>query len=286
MRIVTLAFVLLSGCAPDGVLGDDQLGGDGGTGPGGPDADVGDTPCDMSGLWVAEQHTTSIALGSDQLTTNWYYYRITQEGDTFTITEGRNCGFVVDGTTTVTLGDATLEALALNESLTVGRQGSYAVDGDGCAFHLERSYNLRGADKAAYLTDHWQLGDPDKPLTEFPAMPDAPPGMEDWDGDGMDGITLTTGLGNRYVSQRDWNEHDGTSPQFAAAFGDEATMTVFWDSQEGISDQTAPLLRTTATPSPPGWARYARADGRLEIVEGDALQTCRNTQQLALEIWP
>jgi hypothetical protein len=285
MRIVTIAIVLLCGCAPDGVRGSDGHGGSDGGGAGGPDADVGDGPCDMAGVWVVEQHTTSIALSTDQNTTNWYYWRVTQEGDQFTITEGLNCGFVVDGTTTVTLGDDTLEALARNEALLVGRQGSYAVDGDGCAFHLERSYNLRGADKAAYLTDHWQLGDPDLALSEFPDMPSAPPGMEDWDADNMDGITLISGLGGRYVSQRDWNEHDGRGPQFAAAFGDEESITVFWDSQEGISEQTSPILRTTATPAPPGWARYARADG-LDIVDGDELATCRNVQQLAQEIWP
>jgi hypothetical protein len=288
MRMLLLAALmfLLAGCPKDGIAGDDggdDVTGDGG--PTGPDADVGDTPCDMSGVWIAEQHTVSVALATDQLTTNYYYYEIEQTGDRFTIVDAMNCGFVVDGTTTVTLGDATLEALARQEMAGPNRQGNYFENGGQCEFSLDRSYNLRGANKATYLTDHWNVGDPDKALSTFPALPSAPPGMEDWDGDNMDGITLTSGLGPRYVAQRDWNQHAGTTETFASQFGGEGVIVVQWDSQEGISTQTAPLLRTTATPSGDGWARYARAP-QLEIIDGDDLQSCRNVQQLAQQIWP
>jgi hypothetical protein len=277
----------LAGCPQDGVNGADDSGDDtgGDGGPGGPDADVGDTPCDMSGVWVAEQHTVSIALGADQFTTAFYYYSIEQTGDRFTIVDALNCAFVVDGTTTVSVSDETLTALARQEIAGPNRQGNYVQNGDQCEFSLDRSYNLRGADKAMYLTDHWQVGDPPMDLADFPALPTAPPGMEDWDGDAMDGITLVTGIGDRYVAQRDWNQHLGTTPTFAAVFGGEGVITVQWDAQEGISEQTSPLLRTTATPSGDGWARYARAP-QLEVVAGDDLQTCRNVQQLAQQIWP
>jgi hypothetical protein len=284
-----LLCTMLAACAPDGVLGDDVASGDDAV-VDSPDAYVGETPCDMRGLWIAEQHTTSRALNAAQRTTNWYYYRITQDGDQFTIVEGANCGFVVDGTTTVTIDDATLEALAEQESAGLGRGGTFAVDGSSCRFELDRSYNLRGANKARFLTDHWQVGDDPLPLSSFPPLPTEPPDMEDWDGDGMHGITLRTGLGNRYVSQRDWNEHAGVVPQYRAQFGgDVGSIQVDWDSQEGISTQTSPILRTTATPEPPGWARYARVDGRLEVVttgKRPLLRTCRNVQQLAQEIWP
>lgn len=286
MLLLGLLMLLLAGCPKDGISGDDggdDVAGDGGSS--GPDADVGDTPCDMSGVWIAEQHTVSVALATDQNTTNYYYYSIEQAGDRFTIVDGLNCGFVVDGTTTVTLGDATLEALARQEMAGPNRQGNYLENGDQCEFSLDRSYNLRGANKAQYLTDHWNIGDPDKALSTFPALPSAPPGMEDWDGDNMDGITLTSGLGPRYVAQRDWNQHSGTTPTFASQFGGDGVIVVQWDSQEGISTQTAPLLRTTATPSGDGWARYARAP-QLEIVAGDDLMSCRNVQQLAQQIWP
>ncbi len=282
---------LAPACAPDGVLGDDDGVGDPDGGTSGPDADVGERPCDMTGVWIAEQHTVSIALATDQNTTNWFYYRIEQTGDRFTIVDQLNCGFVVDGTTTVTVDDATLAALAATEFAGLGRQGTFAEapGGTTCNFDLDRMYNVRGANKAQYLTDHWQVGDPDVALSALPALPSAPPGMEDWDGDNMDGITLRSGLGNRYVCQRDYNEHRGTAPTFAAAFGGEGVVTVIWDSVEGISMQTPVLLRTTATPDGEGWARYARVGGRLEVITtGDdaQLRTCRNVQLLAQEVWP
>jgi hypothetical protein len=284
VRLVAAAGLCCAACPKDGINGDD--GGDDApdADPNQPDADVGDSPCDMSGRWIAEQHTVSVALGSDQNTTNYLYFEITQTGDAFTIDRALHCGFVVDGTTTVTIDDATLAALAAEEMAGQGRAGTYAVSGDQCAFDLDRIYNLRGADKAMFLTSHWQVGDADKALSAFPALPSAPPGMEDWDGDNMDGITLRTGLGNRYVCQRDWNEHHGMTPQYAPTFGGVGAITVQWDSQEGISEQTTPLLRTTATPSGDGWARYARA-GSLELGATD-LETCRNVQQLASQVWP
>jgi hypothetical protein len=273
-----------AGCAHDVVLGDDDAGDDTGDDASGPDADTGDGPCDMTGIWIAEQHTVSIALSQDQNTTNWYYYAIADDGDRFTVTDSLNCGFVVDGTTTVSLGDETLAALAEQEIAGPNRGGTYKESGSECEFSFDRMYNLRGADKVAYLTGTWNVGDPPKPLSEFPAMPTQPPGMQDWDGDNMDGITLVSGLGERYVAQRDWNEHAGTVPQYSAMFGGPDVVVVHWDSQEGISTQTPPLLRTTATPSGDGWARYARADGQLTVTT--PLETCRAVQQLAGQFWP
>jgi hypothetical protein len=288
LRVLTVTF-LVSGCEQDGIAGNDGVDAGGDDGPTGPDADVGDKPCDMTGRWIGEQHTVSVALGANQNTTNWFYYEFTQTGDRFTATKAYNCGFVVDGTTTVTLSDPTLKALAETEMAGPGRGGSFKLSNDGqsCEFVLDRMYNLRGANKAMYLTSAWNVGDPDKPLSQFPALPSAPPGMEDWDADNMDGITLRSGLGNRYVAQRDYNGHSGRVPTFAAMFGGQGVISVVWDSQEGISTQTAPLLRTTATPSGNGWARYARADTLTVVETGPdaALMTCKNVQQLAMQIW-
>jgi hypothetical protein len=277
--------VLTGACVKDGVGADDDIDDPDGGG-GGPDANVGDRPCDLSGRWIAEQHTVSVALATDQRATNWYYFEITQSADRFTIERALHCGFVVDGSTTVVIDDATLAALAGTEMAGPGRQGTYApiAGGEGCRFELDRIYNVRGADKAAFLTDHWRVGDAARPLAELPTLPTAPPGMQDWDGDNMDGITLRSGFGNRYVCQRDWNEHSGTTPVFAARFGGPGEIVVKWDSQEGISTQTPPLLRTTATPKGDGWARYARAPD-LDV-SGTDLQTCRAVQQLAQQTWP
>jgi hypothetical protein len=286
MRMLLLGALmfLLTGCPKDSNPGDDDSDDngddDGGTGV---DAAV-DEPCNMTGVWIAEQHTVSLALSAEQFTTIYYYYEIEQTGGRFTIVDAMHCGLVVDGTTTVTIGDETLEALARREMAGPNRQGTYTQNGDQCEFTLDRMYNIRGANKAEYLTDHWNVGDPAKELSTFPELPIAPPGMEDWDVDGMDGITLTSGLGPRYVSQRDWNQHAGTTDTFASEFGGEGVIVVQWDNQEGISEQTEPLLRNTASPSGDGWARYARAP-QLEFIPDDDLQSCRNVQQLAQQIW-
>ena len=289
-----IVFAMVPACSGDGVTGDDGVDAGADAAPTGPDADVGNKPCDMSGVWIAEQHVTSTALSSDQNTTTWYYYKITQTGDAFTVVDQLNCGLVVDGTTTVSLQDATLEALAPQEFAGLGRAGTFKASADGqhCDFTFARMYNLRGADKATYLTNSWKVGDAPKPLSQFTALPTAPPGMQDWDKDNMDGITLVSGLGNRYVAQRDYNEHAGTVAQFASKFGSQSgadLITVKWDTQEGISTQTSPLLRVTATPKGDGWARYARADQTLTVVKTGAhpaLDTCHNVQQLAKSTWP
>jgi len=277
-------------CSNDGVDGSD--GSDAGIDSmaTGPDANVGTNPCDMTGVWIAEQHVTSTALSTDQNTTTWYYYKIAQTGDKFTVMDQLDCGLVVDGTVTVTLADATLEALATQEFAGMGRTGTFKASADGqhCDFAFDRMYNVRGADKAMYLTNTWKVGDPPKPLSMFTALPTAPPGMQDWDKDNMDGITLLAGgLGNRFVAQRDYNEHAGTVAKFASQFGGKGVIVVKWDSQEGISDQTSPILRSTATPKGDGWARYARADTTLKMGTGAhaALDTCRNVQQLAKSAW-
>lgn len=283
---------LLVGCASDGVVGDDGNGSDPDAAiGGGPDVEVPATACNMTGRWIVEQYTVSTALNADQTSLNWFYYDITQSGDRFTIERGLNCGFVVDGTTTVTLNDDTLSVLARDENAGPGRQGTFAEinGGSECQFDLDRTYNLRGADKAQYLLDHWTIGDAPKPLDQFPELPDAPPGMEDWDNDGMDGITLQSGLGERYVAQRDWNAHSGVVPAFATSFGGDGVIVVKWDTQEAVSDQTSPILRIGATPKGDGWARYARVDDQLEVVETGAnpeLGTCRRVQQLASQTWP
>lgn len=293
-----LQWAVLAACAEDRVL-QPQGSVDAGEpiDPGDPDArpatggvDGGgsaSSECDMTGTWIVAQVTTSVALGADQTSVNWFYHSITQQADTFTVNESLNCGFRVTGTTTVTLPDATTLALAENTSSSVGRTGTFTLNGGMCDFSINRAYNIRGADKAQFLANHWTIGDPPKPLGDFPQLPgDAGAGMEDWDSDGMEGITLSTGLGNRYVAQRDWNEHAGTVAPMSTSFGGDGVIVVTWDSQEAVSDQTSVLLRAGSTPQNPGHAYYAKVDGMLTVVPNDKLETCKNVQRLALETWP
>ena len=107
LGLLMTAVVAAAGCEQDGVKGSDGVDASGQDGPTGPDADVGEDPCDMTGRWSAEQHTDSTALGANQHTTTWYFYEFAQTGDSFTATRSMNCGLIVDGTTTVTLDDNT-----------------------------------------------------------------------------------------------------------------------------------------------------------------------------------
>lgn len=303
-RFGAIALLLTwAGCAEDRVL-QPQGSDDGGGGGGGDDAGsvphvdagpsgAGSEHCDMTGVWIVAQVTFSTALGATQKSVNWFYHDITQTGDTYIIEKSLNCGFRVTGTTTVTLRDETLAALAINESSSAGRQGTFSLNGDGttCTFDLDRVYNLRAANKAMFLTDHWVLGDPDKALSTFPPLPaNAGAGIEDWDNDGHEGFTLVAGtLGDRYVAQRDWNEHAGTVPIDADQFGGDGVIVVTWDGQEAVSQETPPLLRTQSTPDNPGHAWWARVNGALDVVESGPnpeLETCKNVQRLALETFP
>lgn len=291
-----LGLSVLSACAEDkviGPMGDD----DGGTTTidarvittdGGPtiDGNPSSGDCDMTGRWIVAQVTFSTALGAQQKAVNWFYHDITQSGDQFTITKSLDCGFRVTGSTTVTLKDATLDALA-KRSTSVGRKGTYKLSGDGskCELALARTYCLRGANMATFLSDHWTIGDPDKALSTFPALPaNMGAGMEDWDADAKEGFTLNTGLGDRYVAQRDWNSHAGSVAKGATMFtGTDIVVT--WDGQEAVSMQTGALLRTTSTPMNPGRASWAKVDGEL-VVTASELETCKNVQRLALMKFP
>jgi|CXWL01.1.fsa_nt_gi hypothetical protein len=262
--------------------------------PPGPTVDGGGqmgSECDMTGRWIVVQVTRSQALGATQKSSNWFFHEIEQTGDELLIVDSLNCGFRVTGTTTVTLPEATLEALAQNEGHSTGRKGTFAPTGDGsCQFDLERTYNLRGANEGPFLTDHWMVGDPPVALSTFPPLPkNAAEGMADWDGDGKEGITLSTGLGERYVAQRDWNEHHGTVPAGVDTFGGDGVIVVTWDGQEAVSTQTSPLLQTGSTPQNPGYAFWKRVGADLDVVTSGAhpeLETCKNVQRLALEEWP
>jgi hypothetical protein len=246
-------------------------------------------PCDLTGRWIAEQHTTHRILGIEQRTTAWLYFDIRQSGDAFTIERELHCGYTSTGLTTVHLPDATLEAVARHEHAGPGRRGTFAPTPDGrCRFTLDRMVDVRGADKQAYLLASWRVGDPARPLGDFAPLPQAPPGMEDWDGDGFQGITQQTAIGARYIAQRAWHEHTGIVDRDASRFGGPGAVIVTWDSQETVSDQTSPLLRVVGTPDGDGWARYARADELRVIETGEhpELETCRNVQSMARQTWP
>jgi len=299
-RVLFVVALLGAGCAEDKVIGPNGDVDGGGSIDGsvpidssGPsvDAPPGATPCDMNGIWITTQVVFSSALGARQKAVNWYYHEIQQQTDgSFRVVKSLDCGFRVTGTVTVTLSDNTLEALA-KHSTGVGRTGTFKPNAANtmCDFSMVRAYSVRGVNVPMFLSNHWKYGDPDKALSTFPPLPNTPAGgMEDWDADNMDGITLdVAGIisGKRYVGQRDWTSYAGAVAQNSIAFGGMGQLSVSWDSQEAVSAQTTQALRTTATPENPGFVFFDKVNGELTVVTAGArpeLETCKNVQRLAL----
>jgi hypothetical protein len=248
--------------------------------------------CDLSGRWIAQHVTRNSALGAVQAATSWHLHLVVQRGERFVVTQSMDCGFAVRGTTDVSLPDATLEAVAVRSLDATGVSGSYApsADGQSCAFEFDRSYSLRGADRTRFIDPVWKVGDPPKALSEFKLPTNAADGMEDWDQDGHEGITQTTGFGDRYSVQLDWYALHGQTPLRARQFGGEGSVAVDYvavdyDERESISSETSALLQNVGTPMSPGYASLVRVDGELDVVETGEhprLQTCKNVQALAV----
>jgi hypothetical protein len=243
------------------------------------------SPCDLTGEWIFQHVTRNSALGAVQTATNWHYHRIAQQGDRLTITASVDCGFAVRGTTDASLSDATLEAIAVRSPNATGVAGSsvLSADAETCTLGFDRAYSIRGADRARFLESVWKVGDPPRDLSEFAVPTGAADGMEDWDADGHEGVTQTTGFGERYGMQIDWNAVHGQAPLHAKEFGGEGTLVLDYDVRESVSAETAALLQTTGTPMSPGYAFMARVDGELEpIAVQGALPFCKQVQALAV----
>lgn len=191
--------------------------------------------CDLTGKWIAQIITTSSALGADATAYNWYYYDITDNGDTATINRGWDCSFEVCSTSSVAVLSATSEALALRNrqdgelDATTGlrvapRRVTYKPDGPGmCYFEMEKWWWLRGLDTSKYYppreefetATHIQM----RASNPIPTKANQA-GSQDWDNDGRPGIYLSVespAVGSRDVGHRDWNKygparvHDGVT---------------------------------------------------------------------------
>jgi hypothetical protein len=246
----------------------------------------------MSGAWVAQHVTTNTALGAVQRSTNWSYLRFEQTGTQLRVVDALDCGYVVRGTTDVSLDDATLEAMARMSTNAVGVMGSVEPAGDGqsCAFSLDRIYSIRGANKAEFLDARWEIGDAPKPLSEFTLPTSEQDGMEDWDDDGHEGLTQLTGLGDRYTAQLDWHAFSGTlaledGVLGAHALGGMGMLVADYDMLESVSQQTPALLQTSSVPEPPGYAQLMRADALVRESTGahPELEACKQVQAFAVQ---
>lgn len=263
------------------------MGGAPAAGGGGASAGPVDPECDLRGVWIEQHVLRNVALGATQLATSWGYHRIEQQGERVRIVQSVDCGMTVRGTADVSLSDATTLAVATRTPHATGVAGTFkrSADGTRCSLAFERSYGMRGADRARFIDPLWKVGDPPKPLSEFPLPRNAADGMEDWEGDGFEGITILTGLGDRYIAQIDYFDIRGDVPARATQFGGDGVLSVDHDARETISAQTPALLQTTGIAMPPGYAFMARVDGEFEIPVDTppTLQACKRVQALAIE---
>jgi hypothetical protein len=246
----------------------------------------------MSGAWVAQHVTTNTALGARQVSTNWSYLRFEQKGTKLQVVDALDCGYVVRGTTDVSLGDAALEAMAIKSTNAVGVSGTLepSKDGESCAFALDRIYSIRGANQAKFLDALWKIGDAPKELSAFTLPTSESDGMEDWDHDGHEGLTQLTGLGDRYTAQLDWHAFHGTLPLEDGVLGPGVlggmdVLIADYDMRESVSKETPALLQTSSVPESPGYAQLVRAGSLTRTTSGahPELDTCKAVQAFAVK---
>jgi hypothetical protein len=198
-----------------------------------------DPACDMTGHWAVEKVTVSAALGIQATTYNHMYYHVVQDGTGFEIVDSLDCGFFVQAPlVNVTLSGQTRDALRCITNST-GRRGTYVVNDGDCELSFDTAYSVRGLSPPEYwLDDDWApvTMEPSEPSLARPESPSCTcttercdcddtgrydpvsgtPGWEDWDRDGMPGITLLPGTSKWLVHLGDWDRFQGTTNQGTA----------------------------------------------------------------------
>lgn len=295
-----LSCSLLLACGEDSVLGDDEAfmsDDDGGPNTSGP---LEPNDCDMTGTWMAQIRSVSLAMGSaEAISYNWFYYELDDTGDDVVIERGWDCGFVVCGDVTeIQLTNIQTETLSLHnrqdgvlkadpenimepaseEFLVDPRGMTFAKNDDGtCEFSMERWWWIRSADisflpdRADYATA--TIGDlhAAKPLPEnsdkIPAE-DAQPEEDvhtpwDWDEDGKVGLNLQLDkpvVGWRDAIQRDWNEIPATQIPDGS---EDFTVVAKFDNEEQVYDASNAMLKVGSEPASSGhtW-RFVKVDSK------------------------
>jgi hypothetical protein len=273
----------LSGCTlEDRVLGNDFAAfedGDAGDVGADADADPGTDNCDMSGQWIAELRTESLALGLTATSFNTYYYEIEDTGDEITVTRGWDCSFVVRGVTSVDTGRTAREALAqLNRQdgtidaiseppVTVApRTGIFRPSDDNpdtCEFSMERWWSSRGG-AVSLLPPREEYNDLD--ISDMEARNPAPTaenpeGQRDIDNDGDPGVKLEVTkplVGTRDSYLRDWNQLGPFEVERGAT---DFTGVADFNNQENIFQASNSLLLLNGAPKDDGHSvRFHRID--------------------------
>jgi len=178
--------------------------------------------CAMDGYWAIRQSTylREPILGGLQVSSNWFFFRLAQEGDAFRVLEALDCGILVTGSATVRYSPASLRAI-LHASGMDGSRGRPArrgaarpAPGGGCTVSFDRWYAVRGLDDTFLPQDFLSAPDlttlPPLPTVADPASPGPfPSGTVDPDADGLPGLSFRIegiAAGVRNSAQRDWKE--------------------------------------------------------------------------------
>lgn len=178
--------------------------------------------CDMTGYWAIRQSTylRETILGGLQVSSNWFFFRFAQEGDSFRVLDALDCGIEVTGSATVRYTPESLRAILQTSGMDgktgrPARRGTSRAAAGGCAVTFERWYAVRG------VTDAFLPADPTSTpelstLTPLPAVKDpvagteTPAGAIDPDGDGLPGLAFQIegiASGVRNSAQRDYKEY-------------------------------------------------------------------------------
>lgn len=182
--------------------------------------------CDLNGYWVARQtdFTRDQVLGAVQTTTSWLIYHLSQSGDVFQVEEFLNCGTHVSGSANVDFTPGSLRAVMVSNREDTGgkhgpRKGTFRANGAGCAFTMDRFYEIRGVLDDYLPPDFSQKPDLNQlnklPFEVDPVNPTGAnlAGAIDESGDGYVGISVRVSgfaSGVRHAAERDWKEYEST----------------------------------------------------------------------------
>lgn len=209
-------------------------------------------PCDMTGYWIVRQTDFSIddVLNQVQTSSNWYALKMVQTGESFQVDKSIFCGIKVTGSATAQLPDDGVRRLihenpqdSDSPAPRPPRGGTFVPKDAGCAFAMDRTYIVRGAE-ARFLPVDFAAKPDLATLIPLPSEsdPENPTGANldgavDVDGDGFPGVAFRVSgniSGVRNVAQRDWNEYFTSSDYPIVQNALEFVTAVKFDNQENI----------------------------------------------------
>lgn len=244
---------------------------------------AGPAACNMTGKWLVTERFGLTGLGAQQAVWNWYYAEIEHTSDTeIRYKKSLSCGAFVDGLgfIAVMMDDSQAwPAYTMNPAYE-GRKGTVAKTADGCMISIEKDATVRGATVNTYRDLSKAL-----PKLEEKATADKP-GWEDWDEDGMPGVTLNISgfaSGALYAVTRNWTA-------YAGPFKDKATLLTLaldWGQSRSTLGYTSSQLNSEAARDEDE-TRHTVELGKMTDAQtkGSDLDICKSVRDLAKTLTP